>query len=212
MDDWKITFVDTGKRRPSAIVSSRSRPHIGDDELFLATYGDGLTDAPLDEMIDRLVLERQDRPLPLRSARGSSYHVVVADEDGIVRSIEDIDAADVRINGGFFVFRSDIFDTIEPGEDIMDERRHSSIERGRAASSTVTKDSGRRWTRSRTSRSWTRSSKAAGRRGRPCREHVPRTRCSHCRLGRRRARCAAFSSSAVIPTTSRSDAAGPSSR
>ena len=28
-------------------------PHLGDDEYFLATYGDGLTDAPLDDMIER---------------------------------------------------------------------------------------------------------------------------------------------------------------
>ena len=26
--------------------------YLGDDEMFLATYGDGLTDAPLDEMVD----------------------------------------------------------------------------------------------------------------------------------------------------------------
>ena len=49
-----------------------------------------------------------------------SYHVVDADEDGNVRSIEPMESADVRINGGFFVLRSSIFDDLRPGEDIMD--------------------------------------------------------------------------------------------
>ena len=50
-----------------------------------------------------------------------SYHVVDADEDGTVRSIDRWTPADVRINGGFFVLRRRIFDDLRPGEDIMDE-------------------------------------------------------------------------------------------
>ena len=109
MDDWKITFLDTGQKTSIADRLLMARSHIGDDEMFLATYGDGLTDAPLDEMIDQLVLSGK-LGLFLSVRPRLSYHVVVADEDGTVRSIEDIDAADVRINGGFFVLRSDIFD------------------------------------------------------------------------------------------------------
>ena len=51
MEDWRITFVDTGvqSRRRAA---EGDRAYIGDDPFFLATYGDGLTDAPLDDMIE----------------------------------------------------------------------------------------------------------------------------------------------------------------
>ena len=53
LDKWRITFVDTG----TATRTSRERlkavePHLGDDEAFLATYGDGLTDAPLPAVIE----------------------------------------------------------------------------------------------------------------------------------------------------------------
>ena len=39
-----------------------------------------------------------------------SYHVVDADDDGSSRRSSTMAEADVRINGGFFVFRRNIFD------------------------------------------------------------------------------------------------------
>ena len=63
---WRATSTTGGSRsstpgtqRRSASGCLRSRPHLGDDEFFLATYGDGLTDAPLDEMIDELECQRK---------------------------------------------------------------------------------------------------------------------------------------------------------
>jgi len=119
MEDWKITFLDTGIQATIGERLLAARPYIGDDEVFLATYGDGLTDAPLDEMVDRLVTNGKTG-LFMSVRPRLSYHVVDADEDGTVRSIEDMASADVRINGGFFVFRRRVFDELRPGEDIMD--------------------------------------------------------------------------------------------
>jgi glucose-1-phosphate cytidylyltransferase len=119
MDDWRITFLDTGDRASIGQRLLAARPHIGDDEIFLATYGDGLTDAPLDDMIDQLVTNGKIG-LFMSVRPRLSYHVVDADDDGTVRSITDMAAANIRINGGFFVFRREIFDEIGPGE-IMDD-------------------------------------------------------------------------------------------
>ena len=106
-------------------------PHLGDDEYFLATYGDGLTDAPLPDMIERL--ESSGKTGLFLSVRPMfNAHVVDADADGIVRSIDDIQQADVWINGGFFVFRRDVLDYINPGEELVDEPFARLIERGRA--------------------------------------------------------------------------------
>lgn len=116
---WRTTYLDTGIQASIADRLAAARPYIGDDELFLCTYGDGLTDAPLDVMIERLLAS--DKIGIFLSVRPRlSYHVVDAHEDGEVRSIIPMDAADVRINGGFFVFRRSIFDHLQFGEDIMD--------------------------------------------------------------------------------------------
>ena len=52
------------------------------------------------------------------------------------RSVEEIRDADVRINGGFFVFRRDLLDYIEPGEELVDEPFARLIEARRARSRT----------------------------------------------------------------------------
>ncbi len=52
IDDWRISFVDTGLHATLGERLLRRRPHLEDDEVFLANYGDVLTDAPLDELVD----------------------------------------------------------------------------------------------------------------------------------------------------------------
>ena len=43
-------------------------PHLGDDEIFLANYGDTLTDAPLPDMVETLRASDNDRALPRLAA------------------------------------------------------------------------------------------------------------------------------------------------
>jgi glucose-1-phosphate cytidylyltransferase len=75
---WRITFIDTGTQATTGERLLSAVPHLGDDEYFLATYGDGLTDVPLDAMIDRL--ERSRKTGLFLSVRPMfSAHVVSAD-------------------------------------------------------------------------------------------------------------------------------------
>ncbi len=129
ISSWRITFVDTGMQSTIAERLLAVAPHLEDDEYFLATYGDGLTDAPLPDMIERL---RSTGKIGLFISVKPMFnaHVVDGDEDGVVRSVEDIRDADVRINGGFFVFRRDILDWVNPGEELVVEPFKRLIEAG----------------------------------------------------------------------------------
>ena len=52
LEEWRITFVDTGL---NATIGERLKavsPYLSQEETFLATYGDGLTDAPLPTVVD----------------------------------------------------------------------------------------------------------------------------------------------------------------
>ena len=42
-------------------------------------------------------------------------------DDGLVADIQDMRQTSVRINGGYFVFRQEIFDYIREGEDLVSE-------------------------------------------------------------------------------------------
>lgn len=129
ISDWRITFVDTGAGSPIGERLRRVGPHLGDDEYFLATYGDGVTDAPLDEMIS--ILEQSGKTGLFISVKPRlEYHRVHSDGDGVVTGIEPLAHADVRINGGFFVLRRDILDLIEPGEELVEQPFARLIERG----------------------------------------------------------------------------------
>jgi glucose-1-phosphate cytidylyltransferase len=119
IDEWSIRFLDTG---PRASVGERllaTRPSVDDDDVFLCTYGDGLTDAPLDEMVARLVGSGKTALFMAVRPR-MSYHVVDAEGDGTLRALTPMSSAEVRVNGGYFVFRSSVFDALGPGDDLVD--------------------------------------------------------------------------------------------
>ena len=116
--DWRITFADTGIDTAIGERLRRVRQYLGDDEMFLANYGDCLTDAPMNDLITQfsdtaavgslLAVEPQD-----------SFHVVrIADGDRLT-GIEPVADMDMRINGGFFILRQQIFEYLNEGEDLV---------------------------------------------------------------------------------------------
>ena len=118
--DWSITFVDTGLK---AVIGQRLKAvehHLADDDVFLCTYGDGLTNAPLSEMIDQLLAS--DRTgLVLAAHPTAVFHVMTLGETNDVRSLADITTSGVWQNAGYFVFRREILDYIREGEDLVEE-------------------------------------------------------------------------------------------
>jgi glucose-1-phosphate cytidylyltransferase len=118
--DWKITFVETGLTSNIGQRLKAVQRIVGDDPEFLANYSDGLTDLPLPEQLDSF--RRHDAIASFVSVKpGLSYHVVAADGNGFVQSIEDITQSGVRINGGYFVLRREIFDYLGNGEELVAE-------------------------------------------------------------------------------------------
>jgi glucose-1-phosphate cytidylyltransferase len=122
IEDWRISMVDTGLRANLGQRLRAIRGHLGDDEIFLANYGDTLTDAPLTEFIDDFCA--QDKIAAFMSVRPSSYsfHLVQMKHgsDRLVGHIDDVRTSDVWINGGYFLFRREIFDYIGPGEELVE--------------------------------------------------------------------------------------------
>lgn len=113
-----ITFVETGIHTSIGERLLAVQQFIDEPE-FLATYGDGLTDAPLDEMIAEF--RRSETLVQFLSVRPEyNAHLVISDDAGRVLALEDMSRSSVRINGGFFVMKREVLDRIEPGEDLVD--------------------------------------------------------------------------------------------
>ncbi len=128
-DDWRITFVDTGINTTLGERLKSVEGHLAGESSFLVTYGDGLTDAPLDDMV-RTLEESGKTGLFMAVRPPVEYHLVDASSDGVVHGVHPFADADVWINGGFFVFRPGIFDVIETGDELVDSPFARLIERG----------------------------------------------------------------------------------
>ena len=68
IDDWKITFVDTGLHSTIADRLRLVEPYLNGEEMFLANYSDGLTDFHLPAHDRRVLMPRQLRLFSLRAA------------------------------------------------------------------------------------------------------------------------------------------------
>jgi glucose-1-phosphate cytidylyltransferase len=120
IDDWRITFVDTGLHSNIGQRLAAVRPHLESEEMFLANYADGLSDLDLDAYLAHF-RERSKVACFLSVAVPQSFHVVQADPHGHVLGLEAVRLSRVRINGGFFAFRRAIFDYLRDGEDLVVE-------------------------------------------------------------------------------------------
>src|SRR5580698_9551876 len=121
IDDWTITFVDTGLRSTIADRLRLVEPYLDGEEMFLANYSDGLTDFCLPQMIQEF--SRRDSCASFLSVqpRSSSLDTVQTTGDGSVRAIKCMKDSSVWINGGYFVLRKEIFRYIKPGEELVYE-------------------------------------------------------------------------------------------
>ncbi len=120
ISDWKITFVDTGMHTNIAGRLMAVRQHLAGDAVFLANYADGLSDLPLDEYIGEFI-ERDKIASFISVPPTTSFHITSFRDDGIVEQVVDLKDSGIRMNGGFFVFRQEIFDYIRPGEELINE-------------------------------------------------------------------------------------------
>lgn len=118
IDDWNITFVDTGLHSNIGQRLVAVRQYLRDEEVFLANYSDGLSDIPLDAMIADF--HAKDVIGSFAAVRSwQSFHAAKFGKDRYVTSLGELGETDFWINGGFFVLRHDIFDHIKVGEELV---------------------------------------------------------------------------------------------
>jgi glucose-1-phosphate cytidylyltransferase len=118
ISDWTITFIDTGIETPIGERLRRVRPYLEDDEVFLANYGDVLTDAPMNDIISDFL--RTDAVGSLLAVPPQdSFHVLELGDDTQITGFRPVADMSMRINGGYFVLRQGIFDYMGPNEDLV---------------------------------------------------------------------------------------------
>lgn len=120
IQDWRITFVDTGLHSNLGQRLLRVRKYLEGEDEFMANYADGLTDLPLDQHI-ALFRERRATACILATRTSQSFHCVQFDNDGTVTSMGRIAESEFWINAGFMCLRKEIFDYIEEGDELVEK-------------------------------------------------------------------------------------------
>jgi glucose-1-phosphate cytidylyltransferase len=120
IEDWTITFVDTGLHTNIGQRLAAVKPYLEGEDAFLANYADGLSDLDLNLYLDHFY--KQDKIASFLCVQPSqSFHVVSMDGGSLVQNIEPVTNSELWINGGFFALKKEIFDYIQPGEELVVE-------------------------------------------------------------------------------------------
>lgn len=118
--DWKITFIDTGLNSNIGQRLRAVEKYLGDDDVFMANYADGLTDLVLPDYLSQFLASKKTAAF-LSVKPTQSFHVVSIKENQEVASINSIEESDIWINGGYFILRKDIFKYLKEGEELVKE-------------------------------------------------------------------------------------------
>ncbi|KAF1680112.1 glucose-1-phosphate cytidylyltransferase [Veillonella sp. R32] len=119
-EPWKVTVVDTGLHTMTGGRIKRIQQYIN-NETFLMTYGDGVCDV---DIVDLLKFHRLHRKIATLTAvqLEQSKGILNIDSDNAVQSFREKSARDsAPINAGFMVLEPKIFDYIS-GDDCIFER------------------------------------------------------------------------------------------
>lgn len=118
ISEWRISFIETGIDTSIGERLRRVRHLLGGDEVFLANYGDVLTDAPMDRIVDDF-LDSDATASLLAVPPQASFHTVGVGDDGRVDRISSAADLPLWLNGGYFVLRQGVFDVLGEGEDLV---------------------------------------------------------------------------------------------
>jgi glucose-1-phosphate cytidylyltransferase len=120
IQDWSITFVDTGLHSNIGERLQRVRKYVEGEPYFLANYADGLADVPLDAMLEDF--HAKQVVASFVAVNGwHSFHTVDATSDGYATRMGPVHGSELRINGGFFVLSREIFDYMHPGDELVNQ-------------------------------------------------------------------------------------------
>ena len=120
LDDWRITFVETGLHANIGQRLLRVKRYLDGEAAFLANYADGLSDLPFTTYLERCMSSGATASfLSVRTAQ--SFHAVHTDEKGIVTDFGRVSESEFWVNAGFFVLRKEIFDVLEEGEELVEQ-------------------------------------------------------------------------------------------
>lgn len=118
-EPWKVTLVDTGLNTMTGGRVKRVKSYI-DNEPFMLTYGDGVADIDIQELIK--YHQAHGKIATITAVQpGGRFGTLAIDDDGKINAFREKSKEDGGwINGGFMVLQPEIFDYLEDDSTIFE--------------------------------------------------------------------------------------------
>jgi glucose-1-phosphate cytidylyltransferase len=118
-EPWKVTLVDTGESTMTGGRLKRVKEHLINEEAFCFTYGDGLSDIDITELIN-FHREQKAKATLTATAPPGRFGVLDIENSRVKTFREKPQGNDALINGGFFVLSPDVIDYVDNDESVWE--------------------------------------------------------------------------------------------
>ncbi|WP_078555143.1 glucose-1-phosphate cytidylyltransferase [Bacillus alkalicellulosilyticus] len=119
VESWKVTLVDTGDHSMTGGRIGRIKPFV-QNEPFLATYGDGVSDVNIPELVKHHKKHQKLATLTAVQPSGRFGALDITKDQKVDHFIEKPTGDGSWVNGGFFVLEPKVFDYIEDDESVFE--------------------------------------------------------------------------------------------
>ena len=129
-EPWRVTLVDTGLNTMTGGRIKRIKDYI-DEESFMMTYGDGLSDVKLDKLLE--FHKEHGKIATLTTVNiGQAKGILTVEEDGLIKSFREKSENDgAIINGGFMILNREVFDYIKDDTTVFEQEPLRNLVRDR---------------------------------------------------------------------------------
>ena len=118
--DWKVTLVDTGLHTMTGGRVRRMKPYIG-NETCLLTYGDGLSNVDLNQLIT--FHKSHGKMITVTAVHpGARFGELEMKEEQVTSFQEKPQTGQGWINGGYFVIEPEFFELIDKDMTILEKK------------------------------------------------------------------------------------------
>mgnify|MGYP001558439877 CR=1 FL=1 len=121
LNDWRITFVDTGAEAQTGARIYRIRDFVKNDQEFFLTYSDAVSDINLEKLLTHH--REKNKILTVTGIHAASSFGVIEHESGLVKRFQEKPKTKEIISGGFFVCQNDIFEYLENNDECVFENQ-----------------------------------------------------------------------------------------
>ena len=120
LSSWDVTLANTGNDSMTGERIRKIKQYIPKGETFIMTYGDGLSDIDINELLT--FHNSHDGIATISTTKPSSrFGMVEIGENNRILDFKEKPLADGNINMGFMVLNYEVFEYIEEG-DVFEER------------------------------------------------------------------------------------------